>query len=67
MRLIENILKFIFGWVLWVAILIYSIVINTILWNWKESFDLNMKTVITEVLGNSTWKLMIFEKSKDGI
>jgi hypothetical protein len=50
--------KFIFGWIIWILLFVTSIFFNFITWNWKETFTLNMKIVITEILGESTWNIM---------
>ena len=50
--------KFIFGWIIWILLFVTSIFFNFITWNWKETFTLNMKIVITEMLGESTWNIM---------
>jgi hypothetical protein len=51
-------IKFIFGWAIWVVIFFISLFFSLITWNWKETYTLNMKTVITEICGSSTWDIM---------
>jgi hypothetical protein len=50
--------KFIFGWVIWLVLFLFSLFFSIITWNWKETYTLNMKTVITEICGKSTWDIM---------
>jgi len=65
MKKVLNILlkciKFILGWIVWITILLLSLIFNTITWNWKETYTQNMETIITEICGESTWKIMTFK------
>lgn len=65
MKVILNIIKFIFGWIVWVITFVLSIVFSVITWNWSETLSLNMENVITEICGESTWDIMTFNKFKE--
>lgn len=60
-----NCLKFIIGWIVWILIFSISIANSVIFWNWKETLSLDMEIAISEILGKSTWNIMIFKKSDD--
>lgn len=44
---------------MWVVIFLLSLLFSTITWNWKETYTLNMQTVVTEICGESTWSCMM--------
>lgn len=54
----KKVLQFIFGWLIWIIIFILSIIFNLLTWNWKETFTLDMRTIIIEMCGESTWVIM---------
>jgi hypothetical protein len=60
MGLILWFLRFIMGWILYIIIFFISIFYSLIFWNWKETFTLDMKDVITEIAGKSVWNDMTF-------
>jgi hypothetical protein len=51
--------KFTVGWIMWVIIFLLSLIFSLITWNWKETQYLDMKNVITEICGKSTWNCMM--------
>jgi hypothetical protein len=53
-----KLIKFIFGWTIWIIVFILSILFNLVTWNWKETWTLDMEVVITEICGKSTWEIM---------
>jgi hypothetical protein len=65
MKAITNIIKFIYGWIVWVIAFILSIVFSIITWNWEETLSLDMEIVITQICGKSTWNIMTFNQFKE--
>jgi hypothetical protein len=55
-----QLIKFIFGWTIWIIVFILSILFNLVTWNWKETLTLDMEVVITQICGKSTWEIMIW-------
>ena len=53
--------KFILGYALWISIFLFSIIFNTVTWNWKETYTMNFEIIIKEICGESTWKCMLLE------
>lgn len=51
--------KFILGWMIYLIVIVLSLIFSTITWNWKETYTMNMKYIITEICGKSTWKYMM--------
>lgn len=62
MELIVKLVKFIFGWIIWIIVFILSISFSVITWNWTETLALDMEKVIKQICGKSTWKIMTFNK-----
>jgi hypothetical protein len=60
MNLIIWFLRFVMGWILFIIILILSLFYSLIFWNWKETFTLDMKVVISEIAGKTVWNDMTF-------
>lgn len=54
----KKITKFIFGWFIWIMILIINIIFSLLTWNWKETVNINMKNIIIEICGKTTWIIM---------
>jgi hypothetical protein len=55
-----QLIKFIFGWTIWIIVFTLSILFNLVTWNWKETEALDMEVVITQICGKSTWEIMIW-------
>jgi len=54
----QTILKFVFGWIMWIILFLLSMLFSLITWNWKETYALDMERVIIEICGKSTWETM---------
>jgi hypothetical protein len=54
-------LRFILGWTTWIIVFVICLVSNLILWNWKETFTIDMEIVITEILGKTVMNTMLFK------
>ena len=65
MKAITDIVKFIFGWIIWVIVFSLTIIFSIITWNWTETLSLDMENVITEMCGKSTWHIMTFNQFKE--
>jgi len=50
--------KFIVGWIMWIIIFLLSLIFSLLTWNFKETSTINMKVVMIEICGKSTWKCM---------
>jgi hypothetical protein len=53
-------LRFVIGWVTYIIVFLYSIIFSLILWNWEETFTIDMEVIITEILGKSVLNTMMF-------
>ena len=59
-----KVLKFIFGWWMWLILFILAILFNLICWNWKETYTMDLSVVIIEMCGKSTWECMFLNQVK---
>lgn len=51
----RKILQILLGFVAWIILFLLHLIVILFTWNWKETEQLNMGKVMTELFGKSLW------------